>query len=375
MAMYKLTRIIPYILLGWWLCIVSINLQAIELDGLYEAELEVNSQGRAERRGIIRSALTEVIIKVSGNGQIALSPGIPEILSRSSQYLQQYRYRSDRLEVDAVTGLAKEQKYLWVRFDQTSLDMALRAIGVPIWGRSRPVTLAWLVIEQGGRRQLLGSDDDSVFTDAVIEKSKRRGIPLDLPLYDLEDQQRVRVTDVLGGFQESILSASERYAADAVLVGRLRDIGKNRWEGRWTLHLAGRALHWSEKGDFDAVINFGIDGAASSLASRFVREPSNELGELMVLVTNVLGLEDYARSDQFLAGLDGVTRIQPRKISSDNILFKVEVRGDQQSLLQSVRLSNQNIFSLIEPATLPVAQPPIQGSAPIVPDITFRLSR
>lgn len=360
-------------LLGWWLWAISAGLQAVEVDGLYAAELSVTSQGRAERGRIIRSALTEVLIKVSGNGQVALSPGIPEILNRSSQYLQQYRYRSAKLAVDPLTGLAPTQQYLWVRFDQVSLDKALRAIDIPVWGRSRPVTLAWLVVEQGSQRQLLGSSDDSTFTDTVIEQSKRRGIPLDLPLYDLEDQQRIRVTDVLGGFQESILSASERYGADAVLVGRLRDIGNNRWEGRWTLHLGGRESHWSQQGDFDTVLGFGIDGATSSLVSNFVRAPTSNSGELMVMVTDVFSLEDYARSDKFLAGLDGVIRIQPGQIDKEQILFKIKVRGDQQSLLQSIRLSSQNILAITEKKLAPVTQQPIINNVPIAPDITFRL--
>ena len=377
--MHNSKRIIPYILLSWWLWAISANLQAVEVDDLYEAELPVTSQGRAERSGIIRSALTEVLIKVSGNGQIALSPGIPEILSRSSQFLQQYRYRSATLPADPVTGLAPSQQYLWVRFDQISLDKTLRSIAVPIWGRSRPVTLAWLVVEQGNQRQLLGSGDDSSVTKAVIEQSKRRGIPLDLPLYDLEDQQRVRVTDISGGFQESILKASERYAADAVLVGHLRDIGNGRWEGRWTLHLGGRESNWSQQGNFDAVLGFGIDGATSSLASNFVRAPSNNPGELKVLVTDVFNLEDYARSDQFLAGLDGVMRIQPGQIDKDKILFNLKVRGDQQSLLQSIRLSNQSVLALIEQKPEQKIVPVIPQTTPgdatstSAPDITFRL--
>jgi len=373
MVMHKSTRIIPYILLGWWLLGISASLQAVEVAGLYEAELEVTSQGRKERRGVIRAALAEVLIKVSGNGQVTLSPGIPEILGRSSQYLQQYRYRSEKREVDPLTGLAQNQQYLWVRFDQVSLDMALRKIGLPIWGHSRPETLAWLVIEQGNQRQLLGSSDDSHFTDKVLEQSKRRGIPLVLPLYDLEDQQQVQATDVVGGFHDAILAASERYAANAVLVGRLREIADNRWEGRWTLHLAEQAFNWSQQGDFDAALGFGIDGAASSLASRFIRAPSNNPGELMVLVTDVFSLEDYARSDRFLSGLDGVIRIQPGQIKDNQILYKIKVRGDGQSLLQSVRLSSQNILALAKQEPSPVTPQPIVGNVPIVPDMTFRL--
>ena len=370
--MQKLTKITAYLLLGWGLWAISLSAQAVEVSGLYEAELTVMSQGRAERRQTIRSALLEVLIKVSGNTSIALSPGIPQVLSRSNQFLQQYRYRSEQQPVDPETGTALNQQYLWVRFDKKSIDTAMRKLELPIWGRSRPATIAWIAVEQDGQRQLLTSSESTKLTQAILEKAKHRGIPLDLPLFDLEDQKNIKVTDVLAGFQETILSASQRYSTDAVLVGRLRQLVSQRWQGRWTLNLAGREYNWTQQGDLDSVIGFGVDGVTSTLASNFVRAPSKQTGEVSVLVTDVLNLGDYARTDKFLAGLDGVIAVEPEKIESQSILFKLKLRGDQQSLLQAVRLSSQSVLAAVDTPPAIVITQPINNIA-IVPSLTFKL--
>ncbi len=372
--MQKLIKITPYLLLSWCLWALSLSAQAVEVSGLYEAELTVTSQGRAERRQTIRSALLEVLIKVSGNTSIALSPGIPQLLTRSNQFLQQYRYRNEQKPVDPETGVAVNQQYLWVRFDKKSIDTNMRKLELPIWGRSRPATLAWIAVEQDGQRQLLKGSEPTQLTKMILDKAKHRGIPLDLPLYDLEDQKNIKVTDILAGFQETILNASQRYSTDAVLVGRLRQLANQRWQGRWTLNLAGREYNWTQEGDLDSVIGFGVDGVTSTLASNFIRVPSEQAGEVSVLVTDVFNLADYARTDKFLAGLDGVIDVEPEKIEPQSILFKVKLRGDQQSLLQSVRLSSQSVLVAVDTKPTVVTTQPINNIV-VVPLLTFKLTQ
>lgn len=371
--MQKIMKMATLLLLNGCLLVISVSGQAIEVSGLYEAEQLVTSQGRAERKKIIRSALLDVLIKISGNTNIALSPGIPQLLDRSSQFLQQYRYRSEQQQHDSETGVVRNKQYLWVRFDKKSLDTALRKLELAIWGRNRPATLAWIAVEQKGQRQLLAGSETSQLSEVILKKAQSRGIPLDLPLLDLEDQQKIKVTDVLGGFQETILNASRRYSVDAVLVGRLRQLSNQRWQGRWTLNLAGREYNWSEQGDLDSVVSFAIDGVTSTLASNFIRMPSNEAAEVRVLVTDIFNLKDYARSDRFLSGLDGVMEVEPEKVASQSILFKVTLRGDRQSLLQAVRLSSQSVLVTVDSRpTSPIISQPVKAFA-VVPSLTFKL--
>ena len=371
-------RYIPYIGLIFCLLAGNSRLSAIEVDGLYEAEMSVTSQGRAERSKVIRAALAEVIIKVSGNSQVSLSPGIPEILKRSKQYLQQYRYSTVDLPPDPETGIVGSEQLLWVRFDQVALDKSLRDIAVPIWGHTRPVTLVWMASDQQGARQLLGSSDFAMLTDTFLKQAKRRGIPIALPLFDLEDQQRVAVSDVIAGFKEPVMEASIRYPADAVMFGRIREVAPERWEGRWTLNTAGKEYSWSQQGDLVTVIDFAVDGMAVNLAASYARASGNDSGQLKVLVTGITSLDDYARSDRYLAGLDGVVDVQAAQVERDRILFNVQLQRDLQNLIQAVRLSSQQVLSVdVQPATSTPTQTLPGQVLPdnTGPDISFRLLR
>jgi hypothetical protein len=347
---------------------------AVEVTDLYETEVIVNGQGRTERHRAMRLALAEVLIKVSGNEQVALLPGIPELLGRSLQFVQQYRYRTETTASGGVE-ITEPQQWLWVRFNQAGLDKALREINVPIWGRSRPSTLLWLVVEQQGQRRLLGGSDESELLTTISGQAKRRGIPLVLPLLDLEDQQRIKVTDVWINFQDNILNASARYPTQAILVGRLLDLGEGRWQGRWSLNLGGQLYDWSHSGLLETALAYGIEGAASTLAARYVHVPAATPGELRILVRDIRNLADFARSERYLRALNGVTEVHAGQIDSDRVLFAVKTRGDRQALLEAVRLSSRPIFSPV-PDDKPVVQG--NGTLPVVPvaqpaDIVFQL--
>ena len=372
-------------------------LWAVEVADLYETELAVTGQGRTERHQTVRMALAEVLIKVSGNEQVALLPGIPELLGRSLQFLQQYRYRTETARTDAREA-SEPQQWLWMRFNQAGLDKALRDIKVPIWGRTRPSTLLWLAVEQDGQRSLQGGSDESELLASITGQAKRRGIPLVLPLLDLEDQQRIKASDVWINFQDNILNASARYPSEAVLVGRLLDLGDGRWQGRWSLNLGGQSYDCSPTGRLETALAYGIEGTASTLAERFVRVADSKPGELHILVKDIRNLADFARSERSLRALNGVIEVHTGQIDGDRILFAVKARGDRQSLLEAVRLSSHPIFSLAQSdnavvqgggalPVVPPAQPAdnaaVQGSGtlpvvPVVPvvqpvDIVFRL--
>jgi hypothetical protein len=97
------------------------------------------------------------------------------------------------------------------------------------------LTLLWVAVDGGqGERAVLpaaGAPPDTTQEMADLLESIRtsntaiadqRGLPITLPLLDLEDMNQIEFADVWGGFEQSLLPASTRYGADAVLVGRIR---------------------------------------------------------------------------------------------------------------------------------------------------------
>ena len=347
---------------------------AVEVADLYESEMAVSGQGRTERHKAVRMAFAEVLIKISGNEQVALLPGIPELLGRSIKFLEQYRYRTEAAKADARVG-SESQQWLWMRFNQAGLDKALREIAVPIWGHTRPNTLLWLAVEQAGQRSLHGGGVDSKLLDNINLQAKRRGIPLVLPLLDLEDQQQINATDVWSNFQDNILKASKRYPTEAILVGRLLNLGRGRWQARWNLNLGGQLYDWTHTGLFESALSYGIEGTASVLASKFVRVPDNKSEDLRVLIKDIRNLADFARSERYLSALNGVIKVHAAQLDSDRILFSLKTRGDRQALLEAVRLSSRPILVA---AKNEIVLSPDSVNLPVLPivqpaDIVFRL--
>jgi len=319
--------------------VFSLNADAAEVEGLYETEVLVTSQGRDERNAAIRMALDEVLVRVSGDRNTPRLDALKGLYRRSLQLVQQYRYRA----LPRGAGLSGDQpggmsQVLWVSFDAAAIDQALRKASVPLWGQVRPATLVWVVIEDGGVRSLMGADTLSQSKQVMQQQAERRGLPLFVPLWDLEDQVALRFTDVWGNFQDAILRASARYATEAVLVGRLYRQTGDIWESRWTLYQGGETAHWSlSSPSQNEVLSAGVDGAADHLGRRFAKVfDESQSGRVKVVVKDLRTLADYTRTAQFLQSLDVVTAMQVESVVGETVTFDLQVRGNSEGLAQTI---------------------------------------
>ncbi len=323
--------------------LLPLNSYAAEVSGLYETEVLVTSQGSNERSEAIRMALSEVLIRVSGDRNTPKVAALQGLYKRSLQLVQQYRYRTlprvDGLRNDQGAGgqVAQQTQALWIRFDPAAIDQSLRKAGVPVWGQVRPATLAWVVIDDGQSRMLMGAETLLEPKEVMQQQAQRRGLPLFVPLWDLEDQAALRFTDVWGNFQDAILSASARYSTEAVLVGRLYQLTSG-WEGRWTLYQGNTTEHWQASAPLQGeVLAAGVDGAADHLGRRFAMVfDESQRSRVKVIVKDIHSLEDYARAAQFLQSLDMVTATQVAQVVDTSVTFTLQVNGSSSALAQTI---------------------------------------
>lgn len=325
----------------FFLLIISLVIPSVvvsaEFQGLYEAEVLVTSQGVVERNEAIRAALDEVLIRVSGDRNTPRAGVLQGLYKRSLQLVQQYRYRALPLQA----GQSGEQgltQVLWVSFDPLGIDQALRKAGVPLWGQTRPATLVWVVVDERGKRSLMGAETLQQPKKVMQRQAERRGLPLIVPLWDREDQRKLRLTDVWGNFQDNIFSASTRYATDAVLVGRLFYQTDGVWEGRWSLYQGGQTDHWRTVSPRQAeVLSAGVDGTADLLGRRFAKVfDESQSSRVKMTIKDVNTLEDYARVTQFLRSLDVVTALQVERVADAYVTFDLQLRGDSNGLAQTI---------------------------------------
>lgn len=212
---------------------------AVEVKGLYEIELIANSQSAADREMAIKQALYAVLSRVLVADDISKIPAVQQLLNSAQNYVKQSQYSliaaDDYSDTDA--------RLIRVEFDEEQILEIMRNSQVGIWSEIRPETLLWLVMDEGGQRKFYNADTMPDVENALSQASKIAGVPMIYPMLDLEEQQKISVSEVLGADSRNLLSVSTRYEVPAVMAGRLAKKG-DCWVGEWAFYFDGKIRQW-----------------------------------------------------------------------------------------------------------------------------------
>lgn len=344
---------------------------AVTLDDLYEASVEVAGKGADARSEGFRRALEEVLIRVSGSSAVLSNPDIEGLLEAPERFVQQYRYEPLEQEDDddgaaaadadnangaddadapgagdagtiaaAAAGEDREPTHrLEVSFTGARIDDALRERGVIVWGRQRPEVLVWLAVDDGRERYIIGADGGSRPHRALMAQSRERGLPVLLPLLDVADRSELEFVDISGGFLDAVERASDRYRAEAVLVGHLQR-GGGGWQADWNLLGVGERRTWSARARaLDDAVASGVHGATDRLAAALAGR-TGERTALRVRVQAVDSLDDYARVGNYLESLVRVRSANVARVRPGEAVFAVDLQGRPEDLERTIALGN-----------------------------------
>lgn len=328
-------------LLAVWFCALPqvAGAAGVEVPHLYRALVPVEGQGVAERRRALEEALFRALVKVSGQSAEVLRARLDGTVEDPVGYVQQYRYESlpprpqDSGETTRSLGLA-------VEFDKGAVDRLLRDAGLAVWGRVRPATLVWLAVESDSMRLLVSPADRPLLWETLEARARERGLPVVVPLFDLEDQAGLKAADVWGGFSASILGASRRYGSDGVLTGRFYQDASGLDVSVWTLLRDGEERTWRlGDGDHRDQVRYAVDRLAEALAREFaVPGPAGPTGHVDMQVTGLATLDDYGRLMTYLEGLDAVKEVSPRGLNGTTMTLRISASVAREQLLQILRL-------------------------------------
>lgn len=345
----------------WLAASCGMPVLAVEVTGLYEAEVPVTAQDATQRQDAMRAALAEVLVKVTGNRDVGALPGVAALVTNAPQYAQQYVYRAAPV-IPGVKGMPASApgKVIWVRFDRDVLNRALRLANIAIWGRGRPSLLVWLELLDLNERFVVGIDNNPEWKQFIDAVSKARGVPVLLPTLDANDLANLQAADLWTAASDEVARISARYQAEAILVGRV-EVQNGVWQGTWSLYDQENRQSWNTPGESrDGVVLDGLQGAIDELASLNTSAGVAESGTLLQ-VSDVKALESYARVAKYLASLASVTRVQLVRVEGANLYFRAEVQGGMQRLANDIRLG-----AMLAPLPTDTAQ---EG----VPTVRFRL--
>lgn len=321
-----------------------------QLPDLYAAEVDMPAGGSL--RGAFAAALGSVLLKVTGLPDAGTPAVRDQLFPEPDRLVSQYSLQAD----DRV----------WVEFDAGAVRRVLDAAGQPVWGAERPLVAIWYGVDSGrGEREILSSDSQGSGTDserldelrtALLDAARERGLPVVLPLMDTEDLAQINFADLWGGFSEPLLTASRRYGAEAVLIGRARSYSPEDSRVRWTLVAGGEQSSW--EGSAAA----GPRQAAESLARQFATY-AGSAGSLRLAVSNVSTLSDYGRLRNYLRSLGIIDGISVIRVVGDTVEFELNVRGDAGRLSRTLEADSR-----LSPAALPAGA----ATAGRVPGLVYR---
>ena len=318
--------VLPVLLL--WLVLLPRLVVAVAVD-LDEVTLPVPDRSLEARRAAIPRGLEILLVRLTGERDVARFAGMEALLAHPERYLQQFAYET------APDAKQAPSLRLRMRFDRDGILRVLRRHGLPVWPAQRPAVVAWIAIDNGRQRFLLGDAPESRSVQALKQAAERRGIPMLLPLMDLQDRRAVRFADVWGGFLERLERASQRYDDRAVLlVGRIHRGAAGGWRGDWKLRMDdGSLLEWNLSSPrlADMLVE-AVDAAADRLALRLAIRASGSREWIRLTVEGVRDLSSHLAVRRALASLAPVQTLQVRTLAPDEVGFALEVEGGRKAL-------------------------------------------
>jgi hypothetical protein len=290
---------------------------------LYEATVSAD-RGQA---AAFQDAMRQVIVRITGERDGDTAPALADLITSAQRYVQKYR----NLPGGKVT----------IGFDGTKLERVIAAAGRPVWGRERPATLIWLAVDDsGGRRHLIGANDEGDIKADIDAAAASRGLPVIWPALDAADNARVSANDVWSGSIQRLTDAGARYRADAVLIGKL-----SAGYGEWTCIAAG------ETNQLRGGTTDGLQALADRLADVLAASGAEPAELASVDVSGVNSLAAYADLISTLEASSLVRTVAVSELAGDRVLLAVSVRGSPDRLRRA--LATQRKFELLGPSTDP----------------------
>lgn len=308
--------------------------------GLYTTDVLVSSQGGAERVRAASEGLAEVLLRVSGHPRALRHPDIKQALKRAQRYVSEFSYESTE-DTLVVNGEVRAAHKLILKYSASLVERLLRRAEQPIWPANRPNLLVWLVMDEypTGRR-LVG---DAAVRDSLRVAAQRRGVPMILPLLDLQDQIAISADALWELDETNTLAASRRYRADGILVGRYSQTSQGNWLANWKLlHRDEAVVFDSGSEEFDRMLNSGLDQVADYLAGLYAIVPGEQgPAAVVVQLSGVSNFASYAAALNYLDGLAMVRHAALVAVRGDTLLLNLYTEGDLSQLLDTLALDNK----------------------------------
>ena len=280
----------------------------------------------------INSSFNNLIYRVSGSNS---SSNIWKIINSGSS-------RKDFITSYSIKNY-DGNSFLEVKFNQDKVISKFKELSIPIISHSRPVIFFLIEVESGAETsyfisQESNTDLDNIFINTLDRLSKQRGIFLELPIFDLEDQRILSDSNILSSPKEYLIS---KYDFDNLLDIKLINLGFNEWSFSGDINAAISSESYIT--DIETIFLEHVESIISKALENLVIDTTNTF-ITKIYVTGINTYEDYKISKDKLLKLIAISDLEILSFKNNTIEYKATIMGDMNSLRRDVL--NNSFFDI-----------------------------
>ena len=245
------------------------------------------------------------------------------------------------------TEMIEDKEYLSVSFSSDLLIPQLRQLDIPLIGFNRPVILFLIKLDTGESSPIYidGSQSNNSFAVEIKKTlediSRDRGVYIELPEFDLEDQNLLKQTNILFSPSSYI---KEKFYNDAFLSIQLIKIGINQW----TLNGDFKTLSAIQ----DKEVLSYLQNVVQDFLDNFLEVQQLEPGKLgEKIVISVEGMNNFRDFQSVESELDKIFAIQSRAFRSfepKRVAYNAQLFQTKESLIKELRGSTSFLIKKYE---------------------------
>lgn len=304
---------------------------------VYHAEVALTNQKHA-RSIAWGQGLEQVLVKASGDAYIGNNEVIKKALRDGSNYLAKFKY-----------GTLNGEKSLDMQYNPKQISSLLSQANASVWPKERENVLVWLVQDDDVERQIGWEQSGLDSVTALQASAEQSGLPITLPLGDMDDLTQISAPDLWGSFPEPLEAASSRYPVDSVLVLKVARNAEGS-EVNWQLydvapdHITASSkppLTGVESGDIAQAVDQAIERVSAYYAKKN-KPSSNQVADdaIWANFSGIHSAKSFFTLEKALMALDSVATAQVHSYQGDSVTFQVQLLSNKADFEKQVSAMN-----------------------------------
>ncbi|QYJ99378.1 DUF2066 domain-containing protein [Shewanella alkalitolerans] len=323
------------VVLAGTFCAASLNVAAVEVTELDRSAIKIADRSQQVKNQALSKAMQEVVLKNTGDRAALSAPLVAQAIAEPTAYIRQFGYQEQGGE-----------QFLQASFDHSKIISLLRQAQLPVWGKQRPLTLLWLAQENEGKRELLNDSSVLESRSLIAKMSQTRGVPMLLPMMDLDDSMVISVTDVRGMFADTVAKASQRYGSDYFAMVSLDNQPDGQVSYQLSLFPANSeqplfnplTTQSAQVADMDAAVTAIFEAISQYYVERYAIADSGEANSTQLTFVEITDRQQLLDIEKYLHQLSAVKSVSLTKLQGITAEFSLQLFGSEEDLYRLISL-------------------------------------